>query len=488
MIDPSRLVTKQGNYRIAFSQAVTDMVLLNIAAQYESQVSRKMFSLTAAQLSKRFSTQETILVTTKVDGEGVFIYFEQGQEPFVFNAPSGRVRVGLPALGALKRQLQNASIQKGLFRAELYLPLIIGGRRAGVADVMRVSFNGTADEIAAFRLVMLDIIMLDGKDLRSNQTQFTQTWDLLGELFSTDMQDRCYRAEGVMLPENEIPQFFEQRIAAGEEGLVIRRLQRQEIYKVKPQISLDAVVIGYVEGEFEGQYGMTSLLVALTYPIEPQQPLMVQTLLRVGSGFSDEQRAELLHLFAQIKVPVPLAMTDLDGRPVSFIRPEYIIEVNCEDMMRNSPGSEKDNRTQVFVWQPETETYAFWGIAPCPRPIFATYAGMRPDKQVLEGGARLDQIVNNPQPPQPPQTRAAAAKVIRREVYQKGEMVRKLVIVAPPGEETIPYLIYWTDFSAKRKSPLDVSVSYAYTEERAEAIANQLISKNIVRGWKPVES
>jgi hypothetical protein len=48
-------------------------------------------------------------------------------------------------------------------------------------------------------------------------------------------------------------------------------------------------------------------------------------------------------------------------------------------------------------------------------------------------------------------------------------------------------LVYWTDFIFKRKEPLKVSVSYALSATRAEALAEQLIAENILKGWKPVD-
>jgi hypothetical protein len=87
-----------------------------------------------------------------------------------------------------------------------------------------------------------------------------------------------------------------------------------------------------------------------------------------------------------------------------------------------------------------------------------------------------------------PQFQAIApttTKVLRREVYTKGtDMVRKLVVVENGAEQAIPYLVYWTDFSSKRKEPLKVSVSYALSVTRAEELAEQLIAENIVKGWK----
>jgi hypothetical protein len=476
MIDQSKLTPKHGSYAIASQRAVSDPQLMGIATEYETNFSRKMISLNPEQLEKRFTTTDLILQTTKFDGEGVFVFFDQ-EQCFIFNAPSGRVRVGLPALLELQKHLQAQKIKKTLLRCELYYPFPIGNKRAGIGDVIRISFSGTLAEITALRLVILDIIMLDGKDLRPNRSDFGKTWSLLAELFGTDQNLPFFRAEGSIIPEKDLSLCFTQKINSGAEGLVIHRLHRSEVYKVKPQVSLDCVVIGYVEGEYEGLYGITSILVALTYP--PAHSVF-QTLLRVGSGFDDKQRSNFLALFSQHKVESPLAMTDNNGRPVIFIKPSYIVEINCEDVNI----TDRDNLTQTFQW--DGQSYKFMGLHPSPRPIFPTFARLRDDKEITQGGARLDQVISDPQVPTPPPPDLSGAEVVRREVYQKGEMIRKLVVVKTAREGAVPYLIYWTDFSAKRKEPLDIKVSYAYEPDRVQQIADQLIAQNIVKGWQRI--
>jgi hypothetical protein len=495
-IDIAKLIPKAGNYQIAPRGAVSDLTLLEIASQYETQVSRKMVSLTQDQLTKRFSTAELVLQTTKLDGEGVFIYFDRAsidpnQACFCFNSSSGRVRVHFPALDALEASLRQSSVQKGLFRAELYLPEQIRDRRATIGDVLRVSFSEDANAIGKLKLAMLDIIMLNGKDLRANQSQFEQTWNLLGELFGSDQTAPFHRPQGAIVPENQLLQLFVEKIAAGEEGMVVRRLQRVETYKIKPRLSLDAVVIGYVAGEFEGMYGVTSLLVAMNYPLadpkavpkdEPNK-IYFQTLVRIGSGLTDQQRLEFLNLFNAIHVENPLTMTDTDGRTIQFVKPEHIVELSGEDLVTNVPGADRPNLTQLMAWN--GSDYEFLGLYPCPRPTFATFSQLRLDKQVQNGGARLEQIISDPQLPKIQAIAPSATKILRREVYTKGtDMVRKLVVVENGAEQAIPYLVYWTDFSSKRKEPLKVSVSYALSLTRAEALAEQLIAENIVKGWK----
>jgi hypothetical protein len=72
---------------------------------------------------------------------------------------------------------------------------------------------------------------------------------------------------------------------------------------------------------------------------------------------------------------------------------------------------------------------------------------------------------------------------VRREVYTKGEAVRKLVVAKTAGENAVPFMVYWSDYSARRKDPLKVSTECAYTEERANALAEKLIAENVTKGF-----
>jgi len=481
MIDTTKLLNKGVDYRFAPGGAVTDRMLLEIATQYENTVSRKMVSLTPEQIEKRFPGDEPILETTKYDGEGVFVSFDANREIFAFNAPSGRVRMGLPVLKKLAEKLAAQKIQKALFRAELYIPNIGSTpKRPGIADVISVSFNGTAEELGTLRLVMLDVIMLDGKDHRPNQNDFAGTWELLGKLFGADETAPFHRACGTIKPEKELASVFSERIKAGQEGLVVRRLQRPEITKIKPHLSIDAVVIGYVEGELEDKYGVTSLLTALCYPQKDGDGVMLQTFCRVGSGFTDQQREELLATFSALKIADPLAMTDSDGRTVHFVKPVHIVEVHGEDLVAVS-SKDKENRTQVFTM--EDDRYVFAGLAPFPRLTFATFNRIRADKTLAAGGARVEQALPNTQRPVMQVQSSSDSATIRREVYVKADAVRKLVVIKTGAENAVPYMVYWTDYSAKRKDPLKVSVECANTESRAMALAQRLIDENVTKGF-----
>lgn len=487
MIDQTKLQKRVGDFLFGPAGTINDPVLLEVATQHSTLISQKTISIPPGEIARRYAGEEKVLQSTKYDGEGVFVYFEASKQPFeifAFNAPSGRVRVGLPSLQAFGARLRAAKVKRALFRAELYLPGMIEGRRHNVHDVLRVSASGNADEVSKLSLAVFDLLMLDGKDQRQT-ADFSATWELLAKYCGTDTSALVHRVEGSILPEKALLAVFEERVGAGQEGLVVRRLGRLELAKLKPELTNDAAIVGYVEGDFEGNYGVMSLLTAMCYQ-ETGQPRDFQVLARVGSGFTDQQRQEMLDLLGPLKVKSPIDMTDSDGRTVHFVQPQLIAEVKAHDKLL-AARNDRDNTTQLLAWN--GKDWGFRGMTSFPRLLFPTFAGLRPDKDIRSGGARVAQLLPRvTEPPAPRSEGQRSSQIFRREIWtkeQKGEvMVRKLVMTKIEGDpEAFPYVVFWTDFSAKRKEPLKVDTAYAFTETRAQALAEQFITEGIVRGW-----
>jgi len=494
IIDHAKLQMR-GRYGIATGSAVSDQVLLGVALDFDNQVMRKMQNLSPSDLAARLTGDSSVLVATKVDGEGTYVYYDadpNALDPaFAFSA-GGRVRLGFPALDALCIKLKAAGVQKALLRCELCLALDAAldatqTARAGVAEVIRISFSGTEAELANLKLVALDLVMLDGKDMRANQNDFAQTLSLLQKLVGTDQSAPVHCMASEIVPEKDVKAVFDRLIAQGHEGIVVRRLNRAEAWKVKPHRSIDAVIIGYVEGAFEEQYGVTSLLTALCYPVETNAGLM-QTFARVGSGLSDADRVALLERLRVLKVAGPIPMTDSSGRAVHFIRPELIAEIHGEDLIV-SDGA-KQLQTQLVRWDKANQSYQFLGLSACPRLSFARFSKLREDKNWTDGGARIAQIgafaapaLTGGKAEVGAVGKAAETKILRREVYLKGEMLRKLLVVHKPSAGEFPYLLYWTDFSAKRAEPLKVSIEIAADAARAEQLAERMLVENLAKGW-----
>jgi hypothetical protein len=490
MIDATRLTQKCGNYRFGPRAAVTDRVLMEVAEHYEVEVSNRFIGIKPADLPARYSADSRVLATTKYDGEGVFIYFEAGRDPeiFTFNAPSGRVRVGLPCLQKLGTRLKERGTRKCLLRAELYLRETVEGRRCASADVTRTSYSTDASEIARLRLALLDVVMIDGRDMRPHQSEFLTIWNLLGELGGTDENSLVHRAEGGEVTGGELNRVFNERTGGGLEGLVIRRWDRAEVCKLKPRINIDTAVIGFVEGEFEGNHGMMSLLTALAYP-SAERGIQLQSIARVGSGFNDQERVDWLSRLSSSRVAAPLAMSDSDGRPVRFVKPGLVVELEAEDVL---PADEDASGQQVFAWN--ASGWRFDGLAACPRLLLPTFGRLRGDKEFAPQSVRLSQLTRREiGTPELINRDLPSLEVVRREVYTKeikGALaVRKLVVsrrAATAG--AFPFVLFWTDFSAGRKNPLEVTTLFAHSEARAEALAKKLLEENITKGFERADS
>lgn len=476
MIEHARLLDRGNGFFIATANAITDHTLLAIAAEHENTVMRKMSSLTGEQAAQRFTSDEPVLVSDKVDGEGVYVYIEDGKTPLCFNAPSGRVRIGFPALTEFAAKLAKAGVRKALVRCELGLP-VKAGTRAGISEVIRVSFSGTPAEVARLKLVGLDILMVDGKDQRKQPGGFAATWALLGQWLGTDDTRTTHRAGGEIAPEREVATRFRAVTSGGGEGLVVRRLDRPELYKLKPRVNVDAVVVGFVEGEFEDKYGVTSLLCALSFS---GTPLWTQVLARPGTGLSDEQRVQLLEQLKPLVVPDPLAMTDSSGRAVRFVRPQLIVELEGEDLVVQD-ARERLQRTQVLEWS--GSGWSFVGLAGMPKLTFPRILRLREDKSLADGGARIEQIRDEGTRPEPLKP-GGPPEILRREVYVKPpEMLRKLVIAKRGGSEGFPYVVFWTDYSSKRAECLKLTTQVAASLERANALAEVLLKEGVTRGF-----
>lgn len=488
MIDSTRLTRKSGDYAFAPRGAVTDRVLMEVAENYETEVSNRFLAINPADLPARYGPDTRVLETTKYDGEGVFVYFEAGRNPeiFAFNAPSGRVRIGLPCLREQAEKLKARGVRKVLLRAELYLRETVEGRRCASADVTRASYSTDAADAGRFRLALLDVIMHDGRDLRSHQADFLTIWKLIGELAGTDPQRLVHRAEGGEVSGADLPRVFQEKTGSGLEGLVIRRLDRPEVCKLKPRRTIDAVVVGFVEGEFEGNYGMMSLLTALAYPPK-DRGLQLQSIARVGSGFNDQDRVDWLGRLSAMRMEAPLAMSDSDGRPVRFVKPGFVVELEAEDVL---PADEEASGQQVFGWN--SSRWSFEGLAACPRLLLPTYHRLRADKEFTAQAVRIAQLTGREIPaPEVINRNLPALEIVRREVYTKeikgAQAVRKLVVGRRPlTAGAFPYVVFWTDFSAGRKTPLEVTTLFAHTESRAEALVKKLIEENVTKGFELV--
>jgi hypothetical protein len=324
--------------------------------------------------------------------------------------------------------------------------------------------------------------MLDGKDDREDGGGFDEEWEKLGAIFGEDETKAVHRARGGWCSGDELGEMLAQVLAAGGEGIVVRHEKQRDYAKIKPRLTIDAAIMGYVEGSFDGKIGVRNILVGLTYPANGQVSIF-QTLARTGSGIDDKMSVDLLERLKGLKTAPPLLLNDSEGREVHFVKPEIIVEIDGEDWIR-SRSDGRPIRTQAFSWDAVKGVWSFAGIANCPRMIFPTFSKLRDDKSVKDSGARIAQAQENAVPPAKP-AEPKTPEIIERQVYRKGkDAIRKFILAKRGGNDVVPYIFCFTDYSSGRKEPLKVTTEYAFTETRARALLKGWIAENVKKGWE----
>ena len=142
----------------------------------------------------------------------------------------------------------------------------------------------------------------------------------------------------------------------------------------------------------------------------------------------------------------------------------------------------------MFGWN--SSCWSFDGLAACPRLLLPTFSRLRADKEFSSDAVRLAQLTRREiAAPELINRQLPVLEVMRREVYAKevkGALaVRKLVVGRRPATAgAFPFVIFWTDYSAGRKTPLEITTLFAHTETRAEALVKRLLEENVTKGFE----
>jgi ribosomal protein S20 len=80
-------------------------------------------------------------------------------------------------------------------------------------------------------------------------------------------------------------------------------------------------------------------------------------------------------------------------------------------------------------------------------------------------------------------------RVVYKKVMKENLMVRKLLMWKTNKEDSLEfpaYVVYLTDFSPNRKTPLERDVKVASSEAVAKRLFKEMAEKNFIGGWEKV--
>ena len=274
------------------------------------------------------------------------------------------------------------------------------------------------------------------------------------------------------------------------EGMVVRS-SSGEVFKVKPSFTLDTVVCGFTTKTQEPDQAR-SLLMGLVRPDGAM--LLVGS---VGNMAGAEVRKQILKTLLDGECDSRFRHSSSDGALYRFVQPRVVVEVTCTDLQFEDSSGESISkwviRHEESQWHPVIDAQSVSLIHPVVSRI-------RTDKIADDLDARVSQLderfiagdfarklVPRAMPP---------STVLRREAWTKssksGTAVRKL-LVWKTGKESQwtgwpAWIVHFTDYSPDRKTPLERTFRTALTEGDALAVAAEMVTENIKKGWEPIAS
>lgn len=440
---------------------------------YKNRVASRYLALTKEMIAYRVVETDAYWISLKLDGHFSGLHVLNGKATF-YNR-SGKSLV-LPALEKEAERLFPEG--EYLFVGELFVH----------DDAKRMRSFHVAEAVASpdkydLRFTAFDIISTQ----QAPSLTIVQLEEQLKKLFANGKQLNAMTYQKVS-SRKEIAEWFEKWVEQdGHEGLIIRT-EEGHTYKVKQRHSFDGVIVGFSEGSEDQAGKIRNILVGMKYPDD-----VIQIVGKVGTGFSDEQRTELLQTFRGMLVDAEYIEVTERQTAFEFIRPELVVEFSCIDLLLEENGHPI---TKMSLSYEEGKGYAVNGQRPCVNMINPVFNGLRKDKTVDVQDVRFAQITDMVELITNSRDVASVmntSKVIRKEVYvkeTKGEkMVRKFLSWKTNKEQTGKYPAYvlaYTDYSPNRADKLQQELSIADTQERIDELFQQYIDENIKKGWEKI--
>jgi hypothetical protein len=412
-------------------------------------------------------------VSTKHDGHFYLLSYD-GKKVALINH-GGNTITDLPLLKEASALLKG-KCKAVVLAGELYLHKE-GGRTR--------SFDMTAaldDKSADIYFAAFDLLSLDGEQVSMDIKALDQK---LNAVLSSGKSLHAVKNSFVESRKDIAALYKEIVEDGGQEGIVVRS-HNGPIYKVKPLITLDGVILGYAQGDGSRAEMLKEVLVGVNTGLNE---FLILT--KVGNGYSEDERINLLKDLEKKKVDS--GYIEVSGSSVAFtmVEPNQVIEFSCLDVFgENSKGT-----ISKMCLNYKDGTYTPIGKQPMASVISPVYVKMRSDKKANTEDTGLSQITKIIS-----LDKNAAEKVdlkkselLSREVYVKEskgmKMVRKFMVWKTNKQATGEYPAYvyhYTDFSAGRAEMLKKEIKVSDSKKQIEEIFAAEVLENLKKGWEKV--
>ena len=486
-LDKEKLTQLLGSYYVGkASECITDPDILRQVRMRRRQLGRMMMALDREKAKYRIPAGD-YFISRKIDGEFTCLVYKEG-EAFTVN-PGGTVRMGAEFHQRAAKHLEKAGIKSALIGGELYVNRP-DGKRAWVHDVVRVA-RKPEDQAAVDSLGfgIFNIYDLDGKDLSMHYADAIQK---VQEIFGED--GLVHSVETVVGDEKDIFKQFSKWVDEEDAEGVVVRSDTAGVFKIKPRHTLDLAVVGFTEGIDDRAGMLHSLLLAVI-----RSDGSFQIVSRVGGGFSDEQRVDLLKRLNPQVVDSEYAEVNSDRVAYQMINPGLVIEISCLDIISRTSHGSTINR-MIIEWDADKKRWEGIRRLPLCSIISPQFLRIRDDKTANTEDVKMSQLSDITEIPELERVAddlilplsTVIERIVATKTLKEATMVRKLLLWKTNKEEASrdypAYVLHLTNYSPNRKEPLQHEIRVSSSEKQIKLLLENWKEKYIVGGWKVVES
>jgi hypothetical protein len=462
--------------------SVTDKELATAIRRYKRGVASRYSALIPDEIDARLPPGP-YLVSPKVDGEQWCLVFEDG-DVFLAN-PAGRVLSGdIPVLAEARKMVGRVE-GTTVIAGELFAARKEGRSRHGdLANALSGDDKAQVDRVG---FMAFDLVWGGDGEAKMPLGSYRERFDVVQRVLEGGKRLRAVKTE-TCEDKQGVSDLFDTWAAGGKaEGLVVRT-PSQLTFKVKPSVTIDAVVIGYTE-RTEDATQISSLLLALIRPDGTHQIIG-----HCGNLGTDDARREIGEVLRPLNCDSNYSEANSRGALFQAIRPERVVEVRISDVQADTSAGDPVQRMVLAfedgAWVARRRMHGVSILHP-------RLVRMRDDKQPVEGDVPVRQVFERVLVTDADADAASAelprSEVLRREAFTKATKgktaVRKLLVWKTNKETVDPlfpaYVVHFTDYSPGRKDPLKRTVRLAPDEATATAIAEDMLKSEIKKGWKP---
>ena len=443
----------------------------SIAKKYKHTIAAKYRPLKPEEISLIPSGKN--FVSKKIDGELWLAYIDQ--DGAILFAKGGRFIKEGKIIESLKGSLPS-NIKNLILAGELYVQK---DSRERVGDVAKAISEKDFNNLS---FAIFDLIKIEGKLLPLNyekrlveiQSIFKKQKNNIKVIETKEVNDK-----------NSLKDFYEKSVKEeNAEGIVIRT-GSEITYKVKPSISIDALVVGFTNKVNETEK-VRSVLLGLK-----RKDKSIQIIGACGN-LSASLKEDLFKKLVNIECESKFRHSSSDGNLYRFVKPKVVLEVKCTEI-QNEDSNANNIRRMVLefknnIWEP-------LALTNCVSLIHPVIIRERLDKDSDETDIRISQIESFLDSKiideKIKKIELQKIKLIDRKVWIKdgknGISIRKIITLKTFKSEIWngwpEWIVFYSDFSSGRKSPLERKLKTARNKEEAQEIANKFIESNIKKGW-----